>query len=134
MNGYATAAAIIAAVFFAAAFVCVMPGSDADVTYSVEGMVQDSGGNGIEGVRVTISSHPDTTAADGSFKITDLESVSAEELMALAREEGVQLSDEELESVSGGAWNCGDCTDHVCQVVCSSASKIVRPDLARKLM
>ncbi len=76
MNGYATAAAIIAAVFFAAAFVCVMPGSDADVTYSVEGMVQDSGGNGIEGVRVTISSHPDTTAADGSFKIMGLESVA----------------------------------------------------------
>ena len=54
--------------------------------------------------------------------------------MALAQQEGVQLSDEELESVSGGAWNCGDCTDYVCQVVCSSASKIVRPDLARKLM
>ena len=59
---------------------------------------------------------------------------SAEELMALAQQEGIELSDQELESVSGGAWNCGDCTDYVCQVVCSSASKIVRPDLARKLM
>lgn len=33
-----------------------------------------------------------------------------EELVALAREEGVELSDEQLEVVAGGAWNdCNYC-------------------------
>ena len=31
-----------------------------------------------------------------------------EELIALARSEGVELSDEQLEAVSGGAWNDWD--------------------------
>ena len=37
-----------------------------------------------------------------------------EELLALAREEGYELSDEELESVSGGFWGC----DHECGDLC----------------
>ena len=37
-----------------------------------------------------------------------------EEILALAREEGYELSDEELEAVSGG-WCPGDCSDDECQ-------------------
>ena len=33
---------------------------------------------------------------------------SAEELMALVKEEGIELTDEQLESVSGG-WSLTDC-------------------------
>lgn len=37
---------------------------------------------------------------------------SPEELMALARDEGVELTDEQLEAVSGGWGTCGDdCND-----------------------
>ncbi|MDO4890238.1 MAG: Nif11 family protein [Coriobacteriaceae bacterium] len=36
-----------------------------------------------------------------------------EQIMALAEEEGYELSDEELEAVSGGSW---DCFDHGCSV------------------
>ena len=38
-----------------------------------------------------------------------------EELLALARDEGVELSDAELEGVAGGGfWDCGDnfCADY----------------------
>ena len=37
-----------------------------------------------------------------------------EEVLALAKEEGYNLTDEELEAVSGGAsWDCiSDCPDH----------------------
>ena len=31
---------------------------------------------------------------------------SAEEILALAKEEGYEISDDELESVSGGDWDC----------------------------
>lgn len=31
------------------------------------------------------------------------------ELVALAREEGVELTDEQLEAVAGGSWNKGKC-------------------------
>lgn len=31
---------------------------------------------------------------------------SAEDVLALAREEGYELSDEQLEAVSGGDWDC----------------------------
>ena len=32
-----------------------------------------------------------------------------EEMLALAREEGYELSDEQIEAVSGGSfWDCGD--------------------------
>ena len=30
---------------------------------------------------------------------------TAEELAALAKEEGVELSDEQLEAIAGGSWN-----------------------------
>jgi len=32
-----------------------------------------------------------------------------EEMLALAREEGYELSDDDLESVSGGSWGSGFC-------------------------
>lgn len=36
-----------------------------------------------------------------------------EELMALAQQEGVELSDEQLEAVAGGSWNSGgNCDDY----------------------
>ena len=35
---------------------------------------------------------------------------SPEELMALAKEEGIELSDEQLDAVAGGEdWVCSDC-------------------------
>ena len=34
-----------------------------------------------------------------------------EEILALAKEEGYKLSDEELEAVSGGSWGGGVCND-----------------------
>ena len=33
---------------------------------------------------------------------------NADELLTIAREEGYELSDDELEAVSGGDWNCWD--------------------------
>lgn len=36
---------------------------------------------------------------------------SVEELIALAKEEDVELSDEELEGVAGGFWDDFPCTD-----------------------
>lgn len=38
---------------------------------------------------------------------------NADELIAIAKEEGHELSSEELEAVSGGEWNCWDiCTKY----------------------
>ena len=37
-----------------------------------------------------------------------------EELAALAREEGVELSDEQLEAISGGSWCGGLCRNNSC--------------------
>ena len=34
-----------------------------------------------------------------------------EELVQLATEEGVELSDDQLEEISGGAWEFSPCTD-----------------------
>ena len=34
-----------------------------------------------------------------------------EEMLALAKEEGYELSDEELQAVSGGVWGCDDYDD-----------------------
>lgn len=43
----------------------------------------------------------------------DIEGLSQEELIELAREKGVELTDEQLERVSGGIWasnpDCPDC-------------------------
>lgn len=35
-----------------------------------------------------------------------------EELAAFAREEGVELSDEQLEGITGGTWSPHSCSDH----------------------
>lgn len=35
---------------------------------------------------------------------------SPEEMLALAKEEGYELSDEELEGISGGGWGCTVCS------------------------
>ena len=38
---------------------------------------------------------------------------NADELLAIAREEGYELSDDELAAVSGGDWDCWDvCTKY----------------------
>ena len=37
---------------------------------------------------------------------------SAEELLALAKEEGYELTDDELEGISGGSWCFDDCGRH----------------------
>ena len=36
---------------------------------------------------------------------------TTDELVELAKSEGVDLSDEELDGISGGDWNCGDCSE-----------------------
>lgn len=52
-------------------------------------------------------------------KLTDDQKAKAracktpEQMLELAREEGYELSDEELEAVSGGAWASG-CDDNEC--------------------
>ena len=41
-----------------------------------------------------------------------------EELLALAKEEGYELSDEELGGMSGGFWGCGsDCGEYVSEPI-----------------
>ena len=40
---------------------------------------------------------------------------TTEELVELAKSVGVDLSDEELDGIAGGDWNCGKCNDdHGC--------------------
>ncbi len=45
---------------------------------------------------------------------------TTEELFHAARENGFELTDEELSSVSGGSWDDEYCNPHVCTVVCDS--------------
>ena len=40
--------------------------------------------------------------------------MSVEELAALAKDEGMELSNEQLEAVSGGGWSC----DNACPTNC----------------
>lgn len=50
------------------------------------------------------------------------------ELLAFAKENGYELSDEELEDVAGGSWACPDhCAAKGCKVVCTSG-KMIRPE------
>ena len=45
---------------------------------------------------------------------------SAEDILALAKDEGYELSDDELESVSGGDWDCLTvCREHGSEPDCS---------------
>ena len=45
---------------------------------------------------------------------------SVEEMLALAREEGYELSDDELETIGGGDWDCWDvCSAFVNDSDCS---------------
>ena len=40
---------------------------------------------------------------------------SADEVVEIAKSAGVELSDEELSTISGGSWNCdGYCSDNEC--------------------
>ena len=50
-----------------------------------------------------------------------------EDMLALASEEGYELSEEELEGVSGGGlWSCSDyCSDGPCSAVCGPGCGIV---------
>ena len=50
---------------------------------------------------------------------------SVDELLELAKNEGYDLSDEELEAVSGGAWD--HCEGKVCKVVCTVSKKTINP-------
>ena len=45
---------------------------------------------------------------------------SADELVELAKSEGVELSDEQLEGIAGGFNWKGECSDYRCEVVCSA--------------
>ena len=40
-----------------------------------------------------------------------------EDILALAKEEGYELSDEELAGISGG-WCPADCSDYKCRLYC----------------
>ena len=59
----------------------------------------------------------DTEKLDPAVKAKLKGCETPEEIFALAQEEGYELSDSELEEVSGGWGNCGDyvwdpCDDH----------------------
>ena len=46
---------------------------------------------------------------------------SVDELLEMAKEEGYELSDDELEAVSGGDWDCWDvCTKYEKPNTCSA--------------
>lgn len=57
-----------------------------------------------------------------------------EDMLALAKEQGIELDDAQLEAVSGGnAWD-GKCEEFVapCQIICAETSK--NPGRRTKLM
>jgi len=41
---------------------------------------------------------------------------NSEELLALAKEEGVELNEEQLQSISGGGWYCRSTPDFECPI------------------
>ena len=43
---------------------------------------------------------------------------SPEELLAIAKEAGYELSQEQLEAISGGSWCVSDGTPPTCETVC----------------
>ena len=50
---------------------------------------------------------------------------NTEEVLALAKEEGIELSDKELEAISGGDWDCWSvCTKYVKQTCPANKPKI----------
>lgn len=51
---------------------------------------------------------------------------TTDELIELAKSEGVELSTEELDGIAGGDWNCGDCSNDCSDVshhCCSGATR-----------
>ena len=54
---------------------------------------------------------------------------TADELLTLAKEEGVELTDEQLEAVAGGGiWSCEDhesCDEFSCDSLCWSHYRII---------
>lgn len=54
---------------------------------------------------------------------------NGDELIALAKEEGVELTDEQLEAVAGGGiWSCEDhetCDEFSCDSLCWSQYRII---------
>ena len=53
---------------------------------------------------------------------------STDELLELAKNEGYDLSDEELEAVSGGRnWICPEDSAGPCKIVCNSDKKSLSP-------
>ena len=56
----------------------------------------------------------DTEKLDPAVKAKLKGCETPEEVLALAREEGYELSDSELEGVSGGWGDCGGYTHQIC--------------------
>ena len=61
------------------------------------------------------------------LKTKAIECKTPEEMLALAKEEGYELADEELDAVSGGGfWSCDDnCGSDSCSAVCGPGCGIV---------
>ena len=56
---------------------------------------------------------------DPAFQEKQKNAKDADELVALAKSEGVELSDEQLEAIAGGNWRQGDtwCIDVNCMLL-----------------
>ena len=60
------------------------------------------------------------------LKAKAIECKTPEDMLALAKEEGYELADEELDAVSGGGfWSCDDCGSDSCSAVCGPGCGIV---------